>query len=89
MFRYHGKLSAVDERLALHQQGPLGEGRIVDGCITGPSHGWEYRPQDGEAPPPYTEKITTYRVRVENGQVLLNPEPLPPGTFVEPARIEE
>jgi methionine sulfoxide reductase heme-binding subunit len=88
VFRYHGKLSAVTNVCA-HQQGPLGEGRIVDGCITCPWHGWEYRPQDGESPPPYTEKISTYRVRVENGLVLLNPEPLPPGTFVEPARIEE
>jgi len=28
------------------------------------------------------------RVRVENGRILLHPEPLPPGTFVEPARTE-
>jgi nitrite reductase/ring-hydroxylating ferredoxin subunit/DMSO/TMAO reductase YedYZ heme-binding membrane subunit len=87
VFCYGGQLSAVTNVCA-HQQGPLGEGRVIDGCITCPWHGWEYRPQDGTSPPPYTQKIATYRVRVENGHVLLNPGPLPPGTFVEPARIE-
>jgi nitrite reductase/ring-hydroxylating ferredoxin subunit/DMSO/TMAO reductase YedYZ heme-binding membrane subunit len=87
VFRYDGKVSAVTNVCA-HQRGPLGEGEIVDGCITCPWHGWEYRPEDGQAPPPFTEKITTYRVRVEGRRILLNPEPLPPGTAVEPARLE-
>jgi hypothetical protein len=47
------------------------------------------RPQDGESPPADAEKINTCQVRVENGQVLLNPEPLEQGTFVEPARIAD
>jgi phenylpropionate dioxygenase-like ring-hydroxylating dioxygenase large terminal subunit len=72
-----------------HQRGPLGEGKIIDGCIQCPWHGWEYRPEDGRSPPPFAEKIATYRVRVVNRRILLNPEPLPPGTPVEPARIEE
>jgi nitrite reductase/ring-hydroxylating ferredoxin subunit len=29
------------------QNGPLGEGRIVDGCITCPWHGYQYRPDTG------------------------------------------
>jgi phenylpropionate dioxygenase-like ring-hydroxylating dioxygenase large terminal subunit len=72
-----------------HQRGPLGEGEIIDGCITCPWHGWEYRPRDGQAPPPFTEKIATYRVRVEHRRILLDPEPLPPGTAVEPARFKK
>jgi methionine sulfoxide reductase heme-binding subunit len=87
VFRYDGQVSAVTNVCA-HQRGPLGEGEIVGGCITCPWHGWEYRPHDGQAPPPFTEKITTYRVRVEGRRILLNPEPLPPGTAVEPARLE-
>jgi nitrite reductase/ring-hydroxylating ferredoxin subunit/DMSO/TMAO reductase YedYZ heme-binding membrane subunit len=86
VFRYGDQVSAVTNVCA-HQQGPLGEGRVIDGCITCPWHGWEYRPQDGVSPPPYTEKLGTYQVRVENGHIFLNPEPLPPGTFVEPARV--
>jgi nitrite reductase/ring-hydroxylating ferredoxin subunit/DMSO/TMAO reductase YedYZ heme-binding membrane subunit len=87
VFRYDGQISAVTNVCA-HQRGPLGEGQISDGCITCPWHGWEYRPQNGQAPPPFTEKITTYRVRVVDRRILLNPEPLSPGTAVEPARFE-
>ena len=48
----------------------------------------EYRPQDGCSPPPFQEKIATYRVRVEGRRILVNPDPLPPQA-AEPARIEE
>ena len=83
IFRHQGRLSAVSN-LCAHQNGPLGEGRIVDGCITCPWHGYQYRPEDGCSPPPYTERIATYRLRVEDGRVLLDPRPNPPGTRVEP-----
>jgi nitrite reductase/ring-hydroxylating ferredoxin subunit/DMSO/TMAO reductase YedYZ heme-binding membrane subunit len=88
VFRHDGKISAVTNVCA-HQRGPLGEGKIIDGCITCPWHGWEYRPHDGQSPPPFKERIATYRVRVAAGRVLVNPTPLPPGTPVEPALIEE
>jgi nitrite reductase/ring-hydroxylating ferredoxin subunit/DMSO/TMAO reductase YedYZ heme-binding membrane subunit len=88
VFRHAGGLSAVSAVCA-HQGGPLGEGRILDGCITCPWHGWEYRPSDGCSPPPFAERLPTYRVRIAGGRLLLNPEPLPPGTAVEPARVEE
>ena len=35
------------------------------------------------------ERVATYAVRVEGRRILLNPDPLPPGTPVEPARIED
>ncbi len=86
IFRHAGGLSAISN-LCAHQNGPLGEGRIVDGCITCPWHGYQYRPQDGCAPPPFTERLATYRLRVENGMVLLDPQANPPGTFVEPVSL--
>jgi DMSO/TMAO reductase YedYZ heme-binding membrane subunit/nitrite reductase/ring-hydroxylating ferredoxin subunit len=88
VFKYAGCVSAVTNVCA-HQQGPLGEGKVVDGCISCPWHGWEYRPQDGCSPPPFQETIANYRVRVEGYRILIDPDPLPPGTPVEPARIEE
>ena len=88
IFRHGGKLSAVSN-LCAHQNGPLGEGRIVEGCITCPWHGFQYRPEDGCSPPPYTEKLATYRVRLDGRRVLLDQRPNPPGTYVEPARIAE
>ena len=87
VFRYDGKVSAVSN-VCRHQSGPLGEGRIVDGCITCPWHGYQYKPENGAAPPPFTEKVATYPVRVRNGRVQIDPRANPPGTFVEPARLK-
>lgn len=87
VFRNGDALSALSN-VCIHQGGPLGEGKIVDGCVTCPWHGYQYRPEDGCSPPPFTEKVPTYRIRVEAGRVWLDPTPLPPGTPVEPARIE-
>lgn len=86
VFRYDGKVSAVSN-VCRHQNGPLGEGKIVDGCITCPWHGYQYRPESGAAPPPFRERVATFRVAVRAGRVLVDPHPLPPGTPVEPARI--
>lgn len=87
VFRHAGGVSAITNVCA-HQGGPLGEGRILDGCITCPWHGWQYRPQNGQSPPPFTERLPTFRVRVVAGRVWIDPTPLPPGTPVEPAPIE-
>jgi DMSO/TMAO reductase YedYZ heme-binding membrane subunit/nitrite reductase/ring-hydroxylating ferredoxin subunit len=88
VFRYGNCVSAVTNVCA-HQRGPLGEGKIVDGCITCPWHGWQYRPGDGRSPPPFTEKIETYQVRLQSRRIELNLHAKPPGTPVEPARISE
>lgn len=87
VFRHNGGVSATSNVCA-HQGGPLGEGKIIDGCITCPWHGWQYRPADGCSPPPFTEKIATYRVRVVHRRIEIDPTPLPPGTPVEPARVD-
>jgi nitrite reductase/ring-hydroxylating ferredoxin subunit len=86
VFKYEGKVSAVSNVCA-HQGGPLGEGKIVDGCITCPWHGYQYRPGDGCSPPPFTEKIATYEVRVKGRRVLVNPEGKAKGTAVAPGVI--
>jgi nitrite reductase/ring-hydroxylating ferredoxin subunit/DMSO/TMAO reductase YedYZ heme-binding membrane subunit len=88
IFRYDGKVSVVSNACQ-HQNGPLGEGRIIDGCITCPWHGYQYEPETGASPPPFTEKIPTFRVEIRGGRVLVHPRPNPPGTRVEPARIPE
>jgi DMSO/TMAO reductase YedYZ heme-binding membrane subunit/nitrite reductase/ring-hydroxylating ferredoxin subunit len=83
IFRHAGRLSAVAHACA-HQMGPLGEGEVVDGCITCPWHGYQYRPEDGRSPPPFTERIATYRLRLVGGVIWLDPRPNPPGTPVPP-----
>ena len=88
VFRHGGAISAVSN-VCRHQNGPLGEGRVIDGCITCPWHGYQYRPEDGCSPPPFTEKIATYRVKLAGRRVLVDPHALAPGTRVAPARFEE
>jgi nitrite reductase/ring-hydroxylating ferredoxin subunit/DMSO/TMAO reductase YedYZ heme-binding membrane subunit len=87
IFRYDGKVSAVSN-VCKHQNGPLGEGKIVGGCIVCPWHGYDYEPASGRAPAPFTERLPTFSVRVVRGRVLVNPVPLPAGTYVEPPRID-
>ncbi|QDU65431.1 Rieske 2Fe-2S domain-containing protein [Engelhardtia mirabilis] len=88
VFRYDGKFSAVSNACQ-HQNGPLGEGCVIDGLITCPWHGYQYRPLDGASPEPFTEKVPTFRVQIRSGRVLIDPTPLPAGTPVEPALIGE
>lgn len=86
LIRNGDQVSAV-HGVCAHQGGPLYEGKVIDGCLTCPWHGWQYRPSDGCAPPPFTERIATYRLRLKDGRVLVDPRPLPPGTAVPPLRI--
>ncbi len=86
VFRYDGRLSALSA-VCQHQNGPLGEGRIVDGLVTCPWHGFQYRPDCGAAPEPFTEKLPTFDLALRQGRVWVNPRPHPPGTPVEPLPV--
>jgi nitrite reductase/ring-hydroxylating ferredoxin subunit/DMSO/TMAO reductase YedYZ heme-binding membrane subunit len=79
VFRDGDQIGALTN-LCAHQNGPLGEGCIVNGLVTCPWHGYEYRLTDGRAPPPFTEKLATYRVRLRDGMIEVNPDALLPGT---------
>lgn len=86
VFRHEGRLGALSNACA-HQNGPLGEGRILDGCVTCPWHGFQYRLVDGCSPPPFTEKVPTYNLRrgADGGvEVSATPNPLgAPGTQLD------
>lgn len=79
IFRYDETKLAAISNVCRHQNGPLGEGRVIDGLITCPWHGYQYKPEDGCAPPPFTERIATYHLAVRSGRVLVDPIPLPAG----------
>lgn len=85
-FRYDGRIAAVSN-VCQHQNGPLGEGKIVYGCITCPWHGYQYQPDTGASPPPFAEKVPTFNVRVQDGRVFIHPKPNPAGMRAEPALI--
>lgn len=86
VFRHEDKLSAIGNACA-HQNGPLGEGRIVDGCVTCPWHGFQYRLTDGCSPAPFTEKVPTYNLRIDGNSVLVAIDMNPPGTHVAPTPL--
>ena len=71
----HRDLFHATSNVCRHQGGPVGEGRIVDGCITCPWHGWTYRPEDGCSPPPFQERLATHAVRVVDGHVWVAVQP--------------
>ena len=83
IFKNEGKLSAI-HNVCKHQGGPLGEGKIVDGCVTCPWHGYQYLPHNGQSPAPFTEKVNTYELKVIENLIYINPDALAEGTAVEP-----
>ena len=83
VYKYDGKLSAI-HNVCKHQGGPLGEGKIVDGCITCPWHGYQYFPHNGQSPPPFTDKVATYKLKMVGKTIYIHPMALPEGTEVEP-----
>ena len=88
VFRFKNQLSALSN-LCSHQNGPIGEGKIVLGFATCPWHGYQYRLEDGCAPPPFKERVRKYRVKVSGSRVLVDPVAVPLGTRVEPVTIAE
>ncbi|MCR9085583.1 MAG: ferric reductase-like transmembrane domain-containing protein [Rhodobacteraceae bacterium] len=88
VFRDGARIGAVSNACA-HQNGPLGEGRVIDGCITCPWHGFQYRLEDGCSPPPFTEKVPTYDLRLQDGVIEIAAEANAPGTPVTPLDVPE
>ncbi|MEM1267645.1 MAG: Rieske 2Fe-2S domain-containing protein [Pseudomonadota bacterium] len=87
VFRDGDCFSAISNACA-HQNGPLGEGRIIDGCVTCPWHGFQYRVKDGRSPAPFTEKVPTYGLKLVGTRLFLDPVANPPGTPVDPVKLE-
>lgn len=89
IYRYENRLSAV-HNVCKHQLGPLGEGHIVEGCITCPWHGYQYLPHNGCSPAPFKEKVATYELQLRGQKIFINPlakaegTEIPPLTFVFP-----
>lgn len=86
VFRVGDGYTAVSSVCA-HQGGPLGEGRVIDGCITCPWHGYQFDPRTGASPPPYSETVPTYEVRAEGRRLFVRASPNPPGVPSVPASL--
>lgn len=86
VFRDTTSIAAISGVCA-HQGGPLAEGQILEGCITCPWHGYQYRPETGAAPPPFDDRVPTHEVRIEGRRILVNPTPRPLDDPATPAPI--
>ncbi len=88
IFRQGRAFFGIGHRCA-HQGGPLGEGLMVGDCVICPWHGFEYRLIDGCSPPPFTEQVPTYRVKLSENSLWVDRRPMPLGTLTEPFILEE
>lgn len=88
IFRFGDELVAVSA-VCQHQNGPLGEGCIIDGLITCPWHGYQYDPRNGRSPAPYTETIPTFDLRAHDGVVQIKTTPNAAGAASKTLRRDD
>jgi nitrite reductase/ring-hydroxylating ferredoxin subunit len=56
-----------------HAGGPLSEGRVNDGTLACPYHGWIWSLADGRCVAPARDaRVSVYPARVENGDVWID-----------------
>ena len=70
LFHVDGAFYAIDNTCA-HRGGPLGEGSLEGAVVTCPWHGWEYDVTSGACQTVETVQVTTYPVRVEGDQLVV------------------
>lgn len=70
VFNIAGKFCAT-QRECLHRGGPLDEGELKRSTVTCPWHGWQYDVTTGENLLRRAQKLKTYAVKVEGGEVKI------------------
>ena len=67
-----GELCAINNSCP-HLGASLSRGRIRDGKIVCPLHGWPFDLKTGETPVRPTTRACIYKITIEDGDVLVNP----------------
>ena len=70
LFRVGDRIHALDNACP-HAGGSLAEGKVEDGCVTCPLHGWTFNACTGGGVAPTTAAVSTYPTKIENGKVLV------------------
>ncbi|HET8575631.1 MAG TPA: Rieske 2Fe-2S domain-containing protein [Methylomirabilota bacterium] len=68
--RFDGALYALSNACP-HQNGPLGEGRVRDGYLECPWHGYQFDPRTGQSPPGFSDFVPTYPIVTIDGVTYL------------------
>jgi nitrite reductase (NADH) small subunit len=66
----NGEISAMDN-VCPHWGGPLGRGRIEDGKLVCPWHGWTFDPKTGETPRKANTRVAVHKVIFEGEDVFV------------------
>lgn len=71
VFLHKGKIIAYSN-VCPHQNGPLYQGKIVNGYLECPWHQWQYSVKDGCGPPGHADCVPFYDVRLEGRIAYVN-----------------
>lgn len=69
VFRQNGEYYALNN-VCPHQGGPLGDGKVEDGCVYCPWHGWQFELDTGNHAQGL-KQATTYPVVVEDETIYV------------------
>ena len=70
LFRVKDDYFAI-ANVCLHRGGPLGEGNLSGSVVTCPWHGWKFDVRTGSFTVIPTLKVATYRVKEQDGSVMV------------------
>jgi nitrite reductase/ring-hydroxylating ferredoxin subunit len=65
-----GRFYATSARCP-HEDGPLCAGRLEDGIVTCPVHGWRFDVTNGRGVDPSDRSLRSFRLRIEGDQIWL------------------
>ncbi|MFO0014874.1 MAG: Rieske (2Fe-2S) protein [Planctomycetota bacterium] len=71
VFRHRGDLYAIDG-LCMHQGGPLARGKVADGTIQCPWHGWMYALATGKNAVTGQPMLRCYPVQEIDGKIAID-----------------
>ncbi|MCK6517686.1 Rieske 2Fe-2S domain-containing protein [Myxococcota bacterium] len=70
VFRVKGKLFAIDQT-CVHEDGPLGEGKLEGHVVSCPYHDWRYDVRDGRCLSATDRAVACFAVKEEGGAILI------------------
>ena len=71
VFRHSGELYALDG-ICMHQGGPLARGKLCEGKVQCPWHGWTYDLKSGDNAVTCQSMLKTYPVRELAGKIEID-----------------
>jgi nitrite reductase (NADH) small subunit len=71
VFRHRGELFAIDG-ICMHQGGPLARGKLMDGTIVCPWHGWQYDLSTGNQSATCKPMLSTYKIQEIDGLIEID-----------------